>query len=326
MIDYLQYFYFVCANLLWCDLFDTNMARNNISLASSLTKFSGEDNENLEFFVKNFEQISEIEKFDAQKKALILKLNLAGKALKLISDSNLSADNEYEQIIKILRTKFHNKLNYAQIQGKFNSLVQKPNQDIKNLTEEVEKITDLYLDLNKDSQEETLKLAAKMKAQKLLDAMRPDLRLEVMKRGAIEFSEISKIACDIENALSIPNNHINNINKSSDIDLLLKSQLESNQKIQELTDKVNELTRINPVNNVIASNNNRNTKYTCHICFKGHITTDCWYYPNNTTNKRYQPYNNNNNDRNNRRGNFSRNFRGRSNFRRFNNRRNNHLN
>lgn len=301
------------------------MAKNNFSMANSLQKYSGLKEENLEFFLNNLEQISEIEKWDSKKKTLILKLNLSGNALRVVSESKTSVDNEYEDIVKLLRGKFSRHISYAEIQGKFNSLMQKPNQNIRSLLEEVETITNDYLDIGVNSSEETLKLAAKMKSQKLLDSMRPDIRIEVMKRGATEFKNIGKIAIDVENALSISDNHVNSITKSSEIEILLKNQIESNKKIEELTRKLDELTKTKAVNNVVENqaNESRNQRVTCHICNKLHKTTDCWYYPKNEyNNQRYVPYNRNNNGNNFRRG-YGRQFRNRNNFRRRGGRQNN---
>lgn len=291
------------------------MAKPSFSLANSLTKFSGNKEENLEFFLNNLEQISLLEKWDINKKSLILKLNLSGQALKVVSEAKISIENEYNDIVKILKDKFLTKLNFAQIQCNFNSLKQQANQSIKSLAEEVEKITNDFLNINNNSDVQSLALASKMKAQKLLDAMRPDIRLEVMKRGETDFNNIAKIATDVERALSLHENHVNVITKSTEIDMLLKSQIESNKKIEELTQKIENLTKKQSSDQSGSSSNNN--RYSCHICSKFHKTTDCWYYPTNSnsnvnnTNKRYQPYDRQNN---NYRG-VSRNFRGRRNLR-----------
>lgn len=303
------------------------MAKNTFSLASSLPKFNGEKDENLEFFLNNLEQISEIEKWDDKKKCLILKLSLSGNALKVVSDANVSEDNEYAELIKLLTSKFSLKKSYAEIQNRFNGLLQKPNQDIKSLIEEVEKVTNDYLEIDKNSNEQTLKLAEKMKSQKLLDSMRPDIRVEVMKRGETKFEIIGKIALDVENALSISDNHVLNLTKSSEIELLLKNQIESNKRIETLTQKVAELSEIKSLNNITQTYPSNVQKITCHICGKNHLTTDCWHFPENSNNvgnqnQRYNPY-----ERNYRGNNFRKKFgRGsRGNFRRTN-RRQNHLN
>lgn len=303
------------------------MAKHNYSLANSLQKFTGSKDENLEFFINNLEQIADIEKWDDKKKALILKLNLSGNALKVVSETRVAEDKEFEEIVKLLRQKFSKKLNYSEIQNKFNALTQGPNQSIKSLIEDVDRVTKEYLEINNDSNEQTLKIAAKMKSQKLIDSMRPDIRLEVMKRGETEFDKIAEIAINVENALNNTQHCVNNLAKSSEIELLLRNQIESNKKIEELTEKLDSLTKMKTVNNVSQSNTVNKAQYTCHICFKGHITTDCWYYPNQSnpnqskfSNQRFQPY-----ERDNRNKNFRRGSGRRRNFRQ-GNRGQNHLN
>lgn len=287
------------------------MAKSAYSLANSLQTFKGSKEENLNFFLNNLEQIAQLEKWDNKKKSLILKLNLAGEALKVVSEAKTNVDMEYECIVKLLKDKFSRKLSYTELQSKFNSLIQKPNQSIRNLIEEVEKATDEYLEINGDSNEQTLSLARKMKSQKLLDSMRPDIRIEVMKRGASNFNEIGKIAIDIENAISMNEAHLNNVTKSSEIEILLRSQIESNKKIEELTQKINDLTKTKSVNNISQSNKLNQPKITCHICSRNHITTECWYYPKNyNVNNKFKPYER---SRSSFRRGFNRNFRKRGN-------------
>lgn len=287
------------------------MAKNMYSLASSLQIFTGTIDENLNFFLNNLEQIADLEKWDIRKKALILKLNLSGNALKVISEAKINPDDEYNELVKLLKEKFSKKTNFAESQSKFNSLSQKPNQSIRDLIEEVDRTTNEYLEINRDSNSETLNLALKMKSQKLLDSMRPDIRVEVMKRGATNFQEIGKIAKDVENALNLNDHHLNNLTKSTEIELMLKSQIESNKRIEELTKKIENLSNVKAVNNIAQSNASNSQSISCHICCKRHLTTDCWYYPTNVNrnnNRKFKPY-----DRTNFRRGFGRNYRNRGN-------------
>lgn len=293
------------------------MAKFNISLANALSKFSGEKDENLDFFLKNLEQISELEKWDANKKALILKLNLSGRALKEISETNFKEDNDYDEIVKLLKKKFTKKLNFSEIQAKFNELSQKPNQCISDLIDKVNHVTNEYLEITNESNDETKQIALKMKSQKLLDAMRSDIRVEVMKRGAHDFETIAKIAKDVEFAMNTNEFQINNVTRAPEIEILIKNQIESNKKIEDLTQKLDKLTQTKMVNNTV-SNSNSTANVTCHICSKRHLTTECWYYPNNqlpnqnNNNQRYNPYNKNKRGRN---ANFGRNRRNQRNNR-----------
>lgn len=256
----------------------------NNSLANNIQAFSGTENENLEYFIKNIEQIALLENWTPQRKFLILKLNLSGNALKFISSHpKINKINTFEDLCTILRSKFKKSKSFNQLQADFNNISQKQGQSVSSLIEEIEASAESYLGINEKSSEETMKLAEKIKSQKFLEALRPEIRIEVMKRGFGKFVNIAKAAKNVEIALNNAEAYCNNITKNSEIDLLIKSQTETNKTLLELKTKF-EATQMRHTNNTVLENNTRrinDRNFTCHICNKNHKTTDCWYFPTN---------------------------------------------
>lgn len=287
----------------------------NLSLASNIQKFSGETSENINVFLDTLRQLGQLEQWSPQRKYLILKLNLAGKALEYVNN-NVSISNldNFDELAEALTKKFKKSRSFAEIAQNFSNLVQKPNQSVGALVEEISQTTDLYLEINENSSLDTVKLAERLKAQKLVEALRPEIRFEVLKLGVSKFSEIAKAAKNTELALNNVPLQMNNIAKSTDIEIILKNQIENNKAIQNLTDKL-EQEQHKQVNNVhsrdtevynprpnfrernINHNNYRGrgqqrNRVSCHICGKPHITTKCWYYPTNRMDQ-YKPRGNN---------------------------------
>lgn len=62
---------------------------------------------------------------------------------------------------------------------------------------------------------------------------------------------------NIENAYKDPEFTINNM--SFEMTTLINSQIQTNSKIQELTDKINDLSNTKSVNNITGASSNSNT-------------------------------------------------------------------
>jgi hypothetical protein len=256
----------------------------SLSLASNIPTFSGADKENLNFFLDNINQVANLEKWPNSKKLLILKLNLSGKALEFVSNSpKIDNIENFEDLANLLKEKFSKKHNFADILNKFSTIQQRQNQSVTELVEEISNLTDLYVGITSHSSLETINLSEKLKAQKLIDALRGDIKLDVMKMGLTTFQEIAKAAKNIEKALNTAEvDCSNNLVKDSELTLILKNQIENNKKIQELSNRLEQQSVPKEVNNLQSTNsnvNNSNSNISCHICGKPHWTTKCWYYP-----------------------------------------------
>ncbi|GBM23272.1 hypothetical protein AVEN_254923-1 [Araneus ventricosus] len=161
------------------------------SLISSLTPFKG-GNENFDFFIKQFIEIAKLEKWSEAKKILVLKLNLKDEALKfLVSNPKLEELDHFDSLVKKLEEKFCKKPNFEEAQRQFNNLKQKVSQSISDLAEQVSSTTDKFSNPNNSEEENIVNLTEKLKLSKFIEALRPDIRVEVKKLGWIENVQVA---------------------------------------------------------------------------------------------------------------------------------------
>ncbi|GBO33190.1 Retrovirus-related Pol polyprotein from transposon 17.6, partial [Araneus ventricosus] len=254
------------------------------SLISSLTPFKG-GNENFDFFIKQFIEIAKLEKWSEAKKILVLKLNLKDEALKfLVSNPKLEEINHFDSLVKKLEEKFCKKPNFEEAQRQFNNLKQKVSQSISDLAEQVSSTTDKFSNPNNSEEENIINLTEKLKLSKFIEALRPDIRVEVKKLGPKNFKSAVAIAKNIDNALSDDGAEINVTD--SGINQILSQQLSTNKQILELSEKVNAISSqnlcVNSLTEAPATNSNNdqsNQQSPCQICGKlNHKANNCFHY------------------------------------------------
>ncbi|GBN09280.1 Transposon Tf2-6 polyprotein [Araneus ventricosus] len=254
------------------------------SLISSLTPFKG-GNENFDFFIKQFIEIAKIEKWSEAKKILVLKLNLKDEALKfLVSNPKLEELDHFDSLVKKLEEKFCKKPNFEEAQRQFNNLKQKVSQSISDLAEQVSSTTDKFSNPNNSEEENIINLTEKLKLSKFIEALRPDIRVEVKKLGPKNFKSAVAIAKNIDNALSDDGAEINVTD--SGINQILSQQLSTNKQILELSEKVNAISSqnlcVNSLTEAPATNSNKdqsNQQSPCQICGKlNHKANNCFHY------------------------------------------------
>ncbi|GBM30821.1 Transposon Tf2-11 polyprotein [Araneus ventricosus] len=221
------------------------------SLISSLTPFKG-GNENFDFFIKQLNNVAKLEKWGEAKKILVLKLNLKDEALKfLVSNPKCEEIDHFDSLVKKLEEKFCKKPNFEEAESE--------EENIVNLTE-------------------------KLKLSKFIEALRPDIRVEVKKLGPKNFKSAVAIAKNIDNALSDDGAELNVTD--SGINQILSQQLSTNKQILELSEKVNAISSqnlcVNSLTEAPATNFNNvqsNQQSPCQICGKlNHKANNCFHY------------------------------------------------
>ncbi|GBM22755.1 Retrovirus-related Pol polyprotein from transposon 17.6 [Araneus ventricosus] len=254
------------------------------SLISSLTPFKG-GNENFDFFIKQFIEIARLEKWGEAKKILVLKLNLKDEALKfLVSNPKFEEIDNFDSLVKKLEEKFCKKPNFEEAQRQFNNLKQKVSQSISDLAEQVSSTTDKFSNPNNSEEENIINLTEKLKLSKFIEALRPDIRVEVKKLGPKNFKSAVAIAKNIDNALSDDGAEINVTD--SGINQILSQQLSTNKQILELSEKVNAISSqnlcVNSLTEAPATNSNNVQSYQqspCQICGKlNHKANNCFHF------------------------------------------------
>lgn len=250
------------------------------SLANNVPKFSGHEHENVEFFLEQIDSIARLEKWSDEKKLLIIKLNCQDKALQFISCDPVACRAKTTIALQdILREKFKKHVSFSQLQKEFSNINQTPKKSVEDIVQKIEQCGNAYLDINDQSSEEIVNLSKKIKLNKLLEALRPDIKIEVKKQNPKNFEEAVKIAKNIESVFDDVTCQSNNI-QSSEIMTLYQSQVEANKKIGELTKQIEELKNNAIINNVQVQSENKDNKILCClICGKNHLTINCWHFP-----------------------------------------------
>ncbi|GBL74231.1 hypothetical protein AVEN_256501-1, partial [Araneus ventricosus] len=152
------------------------------------------------------------------------------------------------------------------------------------LAELVSSTTDKSSNPNNSEEENVVSLTEKLKLSKFIEALRPDIRVEVKKLGSKTFKSAVAIAKNIDNALSDNGGEINVTD--SGINQILSQQLSTNKQILELSEKVNAISSQNLCVNSLTeaeatiSNNVRSYQQSpCQICGKlNHKANNCFHY------------------------------------------------
>jgi hypothetical protein len=255
------------------------------TLASLLSPFHGKKDENIHYFLTQFNDISILESWTDTKKLVTLKLFCKDAARQYImQDPVASKETNVNKLEDLLRNKFGSIESFEEIQQQFSKIMQKPGQSVHNLAEEINIITNKYVG---SGSSELQKLQKKMMLTKFLDALRSDIRAEVRKFGCKTYEDAVQCAKNVENALEEQNH--DNIDQSYEINNVIKQNIQSQSEITLLKEKIKLLEQQNKILTENSNINNRpstsnvNNLVQCHICHKSHLTTDCWYYPTNTS-------------------------------------------
>ncbi|GBM17882.1 Transposon Tf2-9 polyprotein, partial [Araneus ventricosus] len=152
------------------------------------------------------------------------------------------------------------------------------------LAEQVSYTTDKFSNPNNSEEENIVNLTEKLKLSKFIEALRPDIRVEVKKLGPKNFKSAVAIAKNIDNALSDDGAELNVTD--SGINQILSQQLSTNKQILELSEKVNAISSqnlcVNSLTEAPATNSNNvqsNQQSPCQICGKlNHKANNCFHY------------------------------------------------
>ena len=265
----------------------------NGSLANSLTPFSGAEGENVAFFIKNLTDLALIENWTELQKTWMLRNKLSGKAAEFINnDPSMVNVNDFDDLCNALQTKFSKSKNLLDLQKQFSNIKHQPNQSVDDLAKEINNIVQKYIPNPRDSLEIEV-IRSNTKFSKFMETLRNDIRVELQKFGPKNFEDAVERAKNIESALNSMSFDLNTIQSqpSTSHDSCRKQLEEYKQQLGHLNKTISKLME---------------QRVICHICGKGHLTTECFQFL--STSNQHAPQSNQNA---NSCTNF-RNFRGRS--------------
>lgn len=246
------------------------------SLVAALPCFSGEKDENVHAFIRNIEDICSLNanNWPEAKKVVLLRLHCKGKAGDFVNcDPSVINENNFQKLSQSLINKFAKQVSFQEVSHKFSNIVQKPNQNVRELAEYIKKTAQIFVE-NRDNIPQVESLRSNLMFTKFMEAVRSDIKVELLKFAPSNFEDAVKKAQDIEKSLDQQSLSINNLSstQSIDIQILLQQQIENNKQIQELTETVRKLSESQAKIDDIR----------CHICNRKHKTTDCYQFPNNS--------------------------------------------
>ena len=255
------------------------------SLASSLQPFYGKEGENFKAFLKQFELLAKLEKWEEERAIGILLLNLKDKAYEFITSDPVSQTcKKLNDYIEKLSEKYEIKKSFEEKKIEFDNITQKPGQSIQQLADLISVKAQDFLNPTNSNERQIHTLTENSKMSQFLRALRPDIKKEVLKLGPRDFSDAIKHAKNVQNAFKQVGEE--NPPQNFELNNLIKIQKETTETLNKLSENLNKIqnsqpnvtsTSTNAVNNVVSKNPQ------CHICFRfGHWTTECWYYPKQT--------------------------------------------
>lgn len=176
-----------------------NSKINGISLLTAF--FDGEPDECHHFF-SQFQNIAELSGWTDAEKLTILKTRLRGNALSfLLHDKELSESNDYNLVTKKIIDFFSEETGISDHQTKYSTCQQWEGETIKNFAYRVTLLTNNYLGTNGGTQNnETKELIDRLKLSKFVDALLPEIRLDVLKANPQNFESAVKAATNSQSA------------------------------------------------------------------------------------------------------------------------------
>lgn len=239
------------------------MARNS-HFVSLLSNFEGESSEECNFFFQQFEEISRLSGWNEQEKIMIFRAKLKGRALRfLISDPSLIGLREFQQLKNAFLEYFNDEQDLTNKQLKFNNIVQRESEPVKDLAQRIIIASNSYLGVvEANINRETKEMLNKLRLSKFISALNSELQTEVLKANPETFEEAIKYATNIQGALNTAMSlKINNL-------LHETHSNDTMQEIQQLKQQINNLSI------------NRETK-KCQLCGDTrHYSIHCEVYKN----------------------------------------------
>lgn len=264
---------------------------------SLLPQYSGQEEENLDEFLAQFENIAELSGWKDNERGLILKTRLRGEAFKHIMDNEQSKNNDIKAIKAELCRKFTKRKTQQQKKQLFDNIKHTPKMSIEEFGKVIKMRTKDYLGITKDTPE-TKQIENTVMLQKFLETIREDIAIEIKKLDITTFEEAVKKAQQLNDVYETVT--VNNITKTEEnnVSEIVKNLeiMKLREEMEEIKDSLKKITQIQ-VQKVIQ----------CEICKKfGHEKQQCWFREtgqqlhNIDRNRQYTPPQHNNSRQNNR--------------------------
>lgn len=267
------------------------------TLLSVIAPYDGKRENNIQFFIEEFDRAATQTEFGNEVKLIILRSKFVGMAReRLQSDMELNSETDYVKFKEKAIQTFAVKKTFGESHNEFSKIQQKPAEVMRDYIVRFNLVAAKFFEISGfSSKADAKKLFDLMKLHRFLESIKPDIALEIRKRGIDKYKDATELALTIENAfVSVKHEELNAINTNATTEfcesLLKKNEAQAHELIQLRSEleklKVREKEKLQ-------DNSRNNTKY-CSICnLRNHDTESCRY---NVRNKRQ--YRDNNYQRN----------------------------
>lgn len=253
-----------------------------IPFNSLLPEFSGKPEENVEYFFSLLEQVAQIAGWPTAHLTIILKSRLKGEAQSLVSsDKNMQLETDYPRLKQMILDHFLKQKSLLQKYADFNSIVQTPNLNVKQLAQKIKSAAKIYLEHGNEQSIQEKSLVDKLLLTKFCDALRADIRWELRKFNPTSLDEAIQKAQLIEEANDDKAASVNQIQSSSaNIQFLeiLEAQAKCQEKIfEEIRAEINNIKEV-PTHIPTAVEHTKIPSF-CYFCGKaGHFMNNCFQF------------------------------------------------
>lgn len=262
-----------------------NMAEAKLeTLIQHIPSFDNKKETNIKFFLDQWDKLAEKSKLPKEIKLILLKSKFSGPARDvLVNSQELYEETSYEKFKELIAAEFKIKIQFEDVQNSFMNLKQSPNQKMPEFIKQFDIAATKYIEESGHSKElGAINFLKRVKLTRFLEAIRPDIALEIRKQGPATYDEATQIAVKIENAFNA--SKFENMNNTTDTENFIDETLNvltkvHQDEIQKLKDEIERL-KINAQPPV------EKKKEKCGICSKNHSTKDCFF---NGRNKRQEP-------------------------------------
>lgn len=249
-------------------------------LIQLLPRYSAEPNENPKQFFREFENVAALTEWSEEQKGILLKTCLKNKARAFIlSITEQDNENRYKILKQAILNRFEDTKSASEIHAEFNSIRQTPNISIRQLSDIIAEKTDAFLRIETAS-EETNKIKNQIRLAKFIEAVRPEIRREILKSDIKNFDEAVDIAIRLEKIF----NEEEDINQVGIKPTTEVAELLKDLEISQLKEKLKECEKKIQTLQTPHITQKAHHIQTCEFCGKvNHSEKDCWF---NTSNNR----------------------------------------
>lgn len=274
-----------------------DMAKTD-SLLGLIAPYDGKRENNIQFFINEFDRAAAQTEFGNEVKLIILRSKFVGMAReRLQSDMELNSETDYAKFKEKAIQTFTIKKTFGESHNEFSKIQQKPTEIMSDYIVRFNLVAAKFFEISGfSSKADAKKLFDLMKLHRFLESIKPDIALEIRKRGIDKYKEATELALTIENAfVSVKHEELNAISTNTATTEFCESLLKKNEaQAHELIQLRSELEKLKVREKEKLQNNPRNNAKYCSICnLRNHDTESCRY---NVRNKRQ--YRDNNYQRN----------------------------